>query len=226
MPKLLIKHIKKAVYLFVFAGSNAAFSGSFEDFFKAAKMDDERVVKQLIARGFDVNTMDPNGQNGLMIALREPSPKVAALLVHRPGINLNAPNAKGETVLMLAAFAGQLDIAETMIKKGADVNKTGWTPLHYAASSGQLALVRLLLENHAYIDAESPNASTPLMMASMYGTLEAVKLLIDEGADSSLKNQQNLTALQFAQLAKRDDVAQLIMKAERAAKAGKPPGQW
>jgi ankyrin repeat protein len=45
-----------------------------------------------------------------------------------------------------------VDIAEQLIKKGADVNKTGWTPLHYAASSGQLAIISLLLDQHAYID--------------------------------------------------------------------------
>ena len=223
MPKLLIKHIKKAAYLIVLSGASLSFAGSFEDFFKAAKMDNEQAVKQLIARGFDVNTIDPDSQTALMIALREPSPKVAELLVNQPGMNLNVLNAKGESALMLAAFAGQLDIAETMIKKGADVNKTGWTPLHYAATAGQAALVRLLLENYAYIDAESPNASTPLMMASMYGTPATVKLLLDEGADISLKNQQGLNALQFAQRANREDSVQIILN---AAKALKPPGQW
>jgi ankyrin repeat protein len=97
---------------------------------------------------------------------------------------------------MLAAIKGNVDIAE-LIKKGADVNKTGWTPLHYAASSGQLAIISLLLDQHAYIDAGSPNGTTPLMMAARYGT-EAVDPLA-EGADARLKNQQGLTALQFAE---------------------------
>ncbi|NCW41201.1 MAG: ankyrin repeat domain-containing protein, partial [Betaproteobacteria bacterium] len=56
----------------------------------------------------------------------------------------------------------------------------------------------LLLEHHAYIDAESPNGTTPLMMAAYYGTPEATKLLLEEGADPLIKNQQGLTALDFA----------------------------
>jgi ankyrin repeat protein len=124
---------------------------------------------------------------------------------------------------MLAALKGHQALAEKLIKKGADVNKTGWTPLHYAASNGHVAIISLLLENSAYIDAESPNGTTPLMMAAMYGTPAAVKLLLDEGADPQLKNQQGLTALQFAERANRPDSTELIAAAMRAKR---PTGQW
>jgi len=39
----------------------------------------------------------------------------------------------------------------------------------------------LLLDEHAYIDAASPNGTTPLMMAAHYGTPSAVKLLLEAG---------------------------------------------
>ena len=61
--------------------------------------------------------------------------------------------------------------------------------------------MELLLENHAYIDAESPNGTTPLMMAAHYGTPAAVKLLLEAGADPTLKNQLGLTAIDFARRA-------------------------
>ena len=115
----------------------------------------------------------------------------------------------------MAALKGEFELAAQMVKKGADVNKTGWTPLHYAASNGHVAVIKLLLENHAYIDAESPNGTTPLMMASMYGSPDAVKLLLDEGADLSLKNQQGMTALDFADRGKRPDAVELLTKAQR-----------
>ena len=44
-------------------------------------------------------------------------------------------------------------------------------------------MMRLLLEESAYIDATSPNGTTPLMMAARYGSPEAVKLLLEEGAE-------------------------------------------
>ncbi|MES2414350.1 MAG: ankyrin repeat domain-containing protein [Pseudomonadota bacterium] len=223
MKFVLINNFKHGLYLYVLIGFNSVFGGSYEDFFKAIKLDDANTVQSLLARGFDPNTPDPQNQYGLALAVREPSPKVVQVLLAAPRIDLNALNAKEESPLMLAVFSGDLQLADQMIKKGADVNKTGWTPLHYAATKGHLPLIRLLLENHAYIDADSPNGSTPLMMASMYGTADAVKLLLDEGADAQLRNQQGLTAMQFAQRVNRQDVVDMLARTVRATK---PSGQW
>ncbi|MES2511452.1 MAG: ankyrin repeat domain-containing protein [Pseudomonadota bacterium] len=223
MTNILRSYFKYFIYLFVLIGFNASYAGSYEDFFKAIKTDDAGTVQNLLTRGFDANTLDPQGQHALFLAIREPSPKVIKALLAAPKLDLNLLNSKGESPLMLAAFNGDLDLASQLVKRGADVNKTGWSPLHYAATKGQLALIRLFLENHAYIDAESPNGSTPLMMASMYGTPEAVKLLLDEGADALLRNQQGLTAIEFAQRANRKDVADIIAKSVRAKR---PAGQW
>ena len=214
--KNLMYYFRSVIYLYVFIGINVAFASSYEDFFSAIKNDDPATIQKLLARGFDANTPDPKGQHGLILAIREPSLKAASLLVDAPKVNLNAFNALGESPLMLAALKGHLALSEKLVKKGADVNKTGWTPLHYAASNGHVEVIKLLLENHAYIDAESPNGSTPLMMASMYGNAQSVKLLLDEGADPLLKNQIGLTALQFAQRAERPDSAELLTKAMRS----------
>ena len=215
MKKYPINYIKKAAYLVVFTGFSLSYAGSYDDFFKALQADDVATVSSLLARGFDANTLDPQGQHGLLVAIKEPSPKAATVLLNAPKINLNTLNVLGESPLMLAALKGQFDLAAQMVKKGADVNKPGWTPLHYAASNGHVSVIKLLLENHAYIDAESPNGTTPLMMASMYGSPEAVTLLLDEGADLSLKNQQGMTALDFAARGKRPDAVELLTNAQR-----------
>ena len=216
-------YFKKTLYLVVLSWFSLANAGSYDDFFKALKVDDSAAVKQLLTRGFDANTLDPQGQHGLLIAFKEQSTKVAKVLVEAPKIDLNILNLQGESPLMLAALKGELELATQMVKKGADVNKTGWTPLHYAASNGNAAMIKLMLENYAYIDAESPNGTTPLMMASMYGSPEAVKLLVDEGADVSLKNQQGLTALAFAQRGNRPDATALLSKVTRQSQA---TGKW
>lgn len=221
--KILINSFKNVLYLIVFIGYGTSHAGSYEDFFAAIKNDDPVTIQQLLARGFDPNTVDPQSQHGLILAIREPSPKAASVLLDAPKIALNTLNAQGESPLMLAALKGQLDLVAKMVKKGADVNKTGWTPLHYAASLGHVEVLKLLLENHAYIDAESPNGSTPLMMASMYGNPQSVKLLLNEGADPLLKNQVGLTALQFAQRGNRPDSAELLTKAMRSKQA---TGTW
>ena len=45
----------------------------------------------------------------------------------------------------------------------------GWSALHYAATNGHVQMMRLLLDNNAYLDAEAPNGNTPLMMAAQAG---------------------------------------------------------
>ncbi len=220
---MLRNYFKYAVYLVVLIQFNLVKAGSFEDFFKAIKTDDVAVVQGLLNRGFDANTRDEQQQHGLYLALREPSLKVAKVLIDWPKTDLNAANPANETPLMMAVLKGHNALAAALLDKDADVNKTGWTPLHYAATSGNIELTRLLLEKHAYIDAESPNGSTPLMMAAQYGTLSAVKLLLEEGADPLLKNQLGLSAIDFAQRAQRQENANMIGEFVRAKQ---PKGKW
>lgn len=200
--------------IIVFAGFFSSMSitcaGSYEDFFKAIQFDDVKTVQSLLQRGFDPNTVNPSGVSGLMLAVREPSLKVAELLAGWPKVKVEVRNDKDESVLMLAALKGYLPLVKKLVENDADVNKPGWTPLHYAASTGQVGVIEFLLEQSAYIDAESPNGTTPLMMAAMYGSPEAVKVLIQAGADLTLKNQLGMSAHDFAVRGNRQNARELI----------------
>ena len=118
---------------------------------------------------------------------------------------------------MLVCLKGDLELAKMLIKRDADINHPGWTSLHYAATGGHTAIIQLLLEESAYIDAESPNGTTPLMMAARYGNAKAVQLLINEGADLQLKNQLGLTALDFAIQGQRADAIQLLQSVSKSS---------
>ncbi|MGA8515883.1 MAG: ankyrin repeat domain-containing protein, partial [Burkholderiaceae bacterium] len=209
-------YIKHFLYLYVLIVFSVSHAGSYEDYFGAIRSDNAGAIEKLLQRGFDPNTLDPNKQHGLYLALREPSPKAAKLLINWPKTDLNIANEVGETPLMMAVIKGHTELAAAMLAKDADVNKTGWTPLHYAATTGNNQIITMLLEKHAYIDAESPNGSTPLMLAAMYGSATAVKLLLDGGADPLLKNQIGMTAIDFAEKAERKEVVDMIATAVRA----------
>lgn len=54
------------------------------------------------------------------------------------------------SLVLFAAWMGQHDILKTLLQLGADVNipdKTGRTPLSYAAPSGYLEMVNILTES-------------------------------------------------------------------------------
>jgi ankyrin repeat protein len=194
----------------IFCFSNLSLAGAYEDFFKAVQFDNVRTVQALLQRGFDPNTVNPEGVPALMLAVREPSLKVAELLAGWPKTKTEVRNDKDESVLMLAALKGHFSLVQKLVEHDADVNKPGWTPLHYAASAGHVNIVEFLLEKSAYIDAESPNGTTPLMMAAMYGSPEAVKVLIQAGADLHQTNQLGLSALDFAVRGQRQNAKELI----------------
>ncbi len=203
-----------------------AWASSYDDFFVALKRNDPDTLASLAQRGFDLNTLDPNGQHPLYLALRDESDRAALFLLSRPEVKVEHRNAKGESPLMMAALKGKLELARRLIARQAEVNKPGWAPLHYAAthpSDRSLPMVRLLLEHHAFIDAQSPNGSTPLMMAALYGNPQVVRLLLDEGADPLMKNEQGLSAIDFAHRAGRKDTAEAIAAAIRAKQ---PAGRW
>ena len=202
-------------------------AGSFDDFFTAIRRDDGAAITALLRRGFDPNTRDANGQIGLVLALQLGSLQAAPPLLAARNLDVQAKNRAGETALMMAALKGHTAAVQALLARDADVNQTGWTPLHYAASgpqAGQAAIIALLLEHHAYIDAASPNGTTPLMMAAQYGAAESVQRLLDEGADPSLKNQLGLTAVDFALRAQRKDLAEKIVAAIRQRQPNR--GKW
>lgn len=220
---------KLAACLLVAAPFSLAHAGSYEDFFAAIRRDDAAVVQDLLRRGFDPNTPAPDGQPGLMLAVREPAPKAAQVLIAWPETRVDPRNADDETPLMLAALKGQTEVVRQLIARDADVNKPGWAPLHYAATHGHLAIMALLLEHHAFIDAQSPNGTTPLMMAAHYGTPAAVKLLLEAGADLDMRNQLGLSALDFAKRGNRKDAVELIsaeMNRRRQSAERLPGGRW
>ncbi|MFM9880978.1 MAG: ankyrin repeat domain-containing protein [Burkholderiaceae bacterium] len=218
------KYIRSLFQIYVFIQlnlfSSVIFAGSYEDFFTALHFDDSATVSRLLQRGFDPNTPNENGIPALVLAARESSFNVMQALLGAPKLKVEARNEEDESALMLVSLRGNVDIAQRLIEKDADVNKTGWTPLHYAATGGHTPLIELLLQHHAYIDAESPNGTTPLMMAAQYGSTEAVRLLIQRGADVTLKNQLQLNALDFARLGSRPDAIQILQSALKSSASG------
>jgi ankyrin repeat protein len=216
-------YLRFAIYLIMAITFSIVHAGSYEDWFIAIKRDDPNAVGELLERGFDPNTVDPSGRQGLFMALQDGSLKVAETLIAWPKTNVEWRSTKDESPLMIAALKGHKELVKRLIARDADVNKTGWTPLHYAATAGHQEIIELLLEEHAYIDAESPNKSTPLMVAAQYGSSQAVKLLLESGADPTLRNELGLSAVEFAQRGNRPDAAAMISASIRSRQ---PKGKW
>jgi ankyrin repeat protein len=180
-------------------------------FFRAVQVDNVGGVRKVLARRLDPNVRDPSGETGLILAMRHDAVNVATLLMDQPGIDLEAKAPNGNTALMMAAFRQNKPVLLDMLKRGAQVNQPGWTALHYAAAAGSVEITSILLERHAYIDAESPSGMTPVMMAAREGQEKVVELLLEQGADATLKDGGfKLTAAGFATKADKPWIAKTI----------------
>ena len=104
-------------------------------------------VKQLLARGADVNAKDSEGRTALMFAvINLHRDAVLELLKH--GADVNARATDGATALMLAASCGDPLIVQALLNQGADpdgsFNTTGKSAVTLAAERGYTAVVELL----------------------------------------------------------------------------------
>ncbi len=191
--------------------ASAAYADPVRDLVVAAQMDNATQVKKLLGKGLSPNTVDPiTGESVLLVALREGSEGVIAELIADKRLKLEQTAPNGNTALMMAAFKRNKGAVLALLARGAVVTRPGWTALHYAAASGDRDIAAILLEKHAYIDAESPSQLTPLMIAAREGQLDVAQLLLQEGADARLKNNEKLTASQIAVRAGHDHIAAAI----------------
>jgi uncharacterized protein len=195
----MLKKLTSQVILFAAATvSNSVQAGSYDDFFTAITRDNPTEITELLRRGFDVNSRSTKGQVGLFEALQKDSQKAVVALLESDALDVNALNDKGESVLMMAALKGKVELCELLIKRGAKVNKEGWTPLHYAATGPEPKTVSLLLARGAELEAESPNKNTALMMAVRFGPEASVDLLLAQGADLTRVNAGGWNAVELA----------------------------
>ncbi|PVH74235.1 hypothetical protein DL98DRAFT_658902 [Cadophora sp. DSE1049] len=110
------------------------------------------------------------------------------------------------TLLHLASYFGILPLAENLLKTGLvnwmkclqglnKKDKYGMTALVWAARGGHEAVVRLLLEKGANVEAKGDYKRTALVWAA-WGKHEAVvRLLLEKGADVEVKGDYKRTAL-------------------------------
>ena len=173
------------------------------------------MMKGLLAQGFDPNTVDELGSPGLVFALRIESYEAAAVLIDSPKLLVNAANPQGETALMMACLRGQQALAAKLLQRGADINRAGWSPLHYAAAGEDERMVAWLLQRGAAVNATAPNGNTPLMMAAQTGASASVEMLLAKGADVNRLNLMNLSAADIAEQAGRDNLAQRLRRLMR-----------
>ncbi len=182
-------------------------AADLNDWWFYVKNDRWHQIEPLVKSGADPNRLSPDGQPTIVEAVRAKAWKTFDALASNPKVNIEAANEQGETALMLLAVLGETERARKLMDRGAQVNRLGWTPLHYAASRARLDMAKLLISRKAMINAPAPDGTTPLMMAALSKNDAMVTLLIEAGADATTRNLSNLSAADWARSADATRIA-------------------
>ena len=115
--------------------------------------------------------------------------------------------------IVIAALLLVLGCQEAPSTEGSAMSSTlvGAQPLHFAATNGDVELVKLLLDRGATINAATQDGWTALHFACLRGDEGLVQLLLDRGAVVSMTTKSGLSALSIATSEGDPEIVELLL---------------
>ncbi len=183
------------------------------------------MVALLIAHKADVDMITSDGKSAVAICFEKGHNNILKMLLHHSNTvdlktvvvcgcqdilshviqkskDINEPFEKEETALHITAFHGYHECVKCLLDNGAkcDVSDLyGNLPLHFAAQSGNISLMRDILKcSKSVINKTNISGWTPLHIAVRECHVECVEALVQAGASVTVKDDYGMTAGDYA----------------------------
>lgn len=181
--------------------------------FPACAIGDLATVEKLLNIGADINVQEVEGETPLMYAAANGRVEVVKYLIKR-GADIHRKSNNNQTALGRATAFGRVEVVRVLLENNANVEESmnqGGRPLMY---TDNIAIVKMLINKGANINAQDGAGVTALMAASANGRDDIVKELIYNGADINLKDKQGRTPLMWATERGHKSIIYILQHAE------------
>jgi ankyrin repeat protein len=155
----------------------------------------DQVVYQVEKLKVNINHQKNDGSTALMIAIYKKNLKIVKYLCEN-GADKELRDYLNNTALIYAIYLSP-ECASYLIIHGSHINiknNLNETPMHFAAMTGNLFIVKLLFERGSELNVFNKNKHAPLMMACGNKHFDVIKFLVSNGADINVvdDNQDNI----------------------------------
>lgn len=127
--------------------------------------------------------------------------------------SVNAQDEKGYTALIYAAYYGNEEAVNLLLKQGADPcvrDKRGNTATLGAIFKGHLGIARTLMKSSCAVTAKNDAGQTPLMFASLFGRISILKDLLAKGAKPEETDQLGNSAISLAETQGNEEALKVL----------------
>ena len=195
-------------------------------------------MKLLLDRGAKADARAANRHSALLVAANYPGSAAAMNLLLDHGATVRLPKGQGAPLfnanpLLLAAFAGNVDVLDRLHKAGGPVDDKMYlfgmfptTPMLMLSTTHRTDSVRALLDAGARVDEADDDGITVLSWAAISNRVDLARLLIQRGADVNHVDRKGMTPLLYAASIDFGDstMTDLLLKSGARAGARTPQG--
>ena len=180
------------------------------------------ILDLLLKKGVNVNWQNSKEDTALMLATDMQDVAVFKVLINVEQIDIEKPNLKRDTPLIVAASHDNEEIISTLLVRKADIyakNKLGCNAVHVACINGNKEMLQIILDNHSIeisrIQRERDlQGKTPLLLAktASHNASILVEHLISTNADMKAADRHGNKLLHLYNQNDDADLSEMIIK--------------